>query len=117
MENWTRILSVNVVGTMLCYKYAAQAMIRQGRGGRIVGASSLAGKQGMPPPLFLYGQLGNLTSARRNIAAYSASKSAIRGRFPVPMSHPFLPDNGVGLTQSAGTRLYDIPCTYKSDIT
>jgi NAD(P)-dependent dehydrogenase (short-subunit alcohol dehydrogenase family) len=32
-------------GTFLCYKYASQQMIKQGRGGRIISASSLSGKQ------------------------------------------------------------------------
>ena len=32
-----KAMAVNVRGTMLCYKYAAQQMIAQGRGGRIVG--------------------------------------------------------------------------------
>ncbi|KAK0482177.1 acetoin reductase family protein [Armillaria novae-zelandiae] len=60
-EDWNRIFTVNGLGTFLCYKYAAKQMMKQGHGGRIVGASSIAGKQG-------YGDL----------AAYSASKGAIR---------------------------------------
>ncbi|ETW76659.1 hypothetical protein HETIRDRAFT_106091 [Heterobasidion irregulare TC 32-1] len=55
-------MAVNVRGTMLCYKYAAKQMIAQGRGGRIVGASSVAGKRP-----FLLG------------SAYVASKFAVRG--------------------------------------
>lgn len=47
---------------MLCYKYAAQQMVRQGRGGRLIGACSIAGKRGDP-----------------NSAAYCASKFAVRG--------------------------------------
>ncbi len=37
---------MNSRGTFLCYKYAAKQMVDQGSGGRIIGASSLAGKQG-----------------------------------------------------------------------
>ena len=55
-------MAVNVRGTFLCYKYAAQQMIKQGRGGRIIGASSISGKLGKPL-----------------LAAYSTSKFAIRG--------------------------------------
>ena len=55
-------MAVNARGPFLCYKYAAEQMIKQGRGGRIIGASSVAGKQGLP--------LG---------APYSASKWAVRG--------------------------------------
>ena len=62
LEDWERIMAVNARGPFLCYKYAAQQMIKQGRGGRIIGAASAAGKLGGP-----------LTSA------YGASKFAVRG--------------------------------------
>jgi len=62
-EDLDRILSINVRGTFLCYKYAAIQMIAQGRGGgRIIGACSGTGKQG-----------------QASLSAYSASKFAIRG--------------------------------------
>jgi NAD(P)-dependent dehydrogenase (short-subunit alcohol dehydrogenase family) len=46
VDDWDRIFSVNARGVFLCYKYAGRQMIKQGRGGRIIGASSVAGKQG-----------------------------------------------------------------------
>lgn len=55
-------MAVNARGPFLCYKYAARQMIKQGRGGRIIGASSAAGKQGKPL-----------------LAAYCSSKFAVRG--------------------------------------
>ncbi|KAF9440862.1 NAD(P)-binding protein [Macrolepiota fuliginosa MF-IS2] len=61
-EAWDQVMGINARGTFLCYKYAAKAMIVQGRGGRIIGASSVAGKQGMG-----------------HASAYTASKFAIRG--------------------------------------
>ncbi|PPQ69840.1 hypothetical protein CVT24_003179 [Panaeolus cyanescens] len=54
VEDLNKIFSVNYTGTFLCYKYAALQMIKQGRGGRIIGAASLASKQG-PSMLSLYG--------------------------------------------------------------
>ncbi|KAF9473927.1 NAD(P)-binding protein [Pholiota conissans] len=60
--DFQRILDVNAIGTYLCYKYAAKQMIEQGKGGRIIGASSMAGKQAWP-----------------NLSLYCASKFAIRG--------------------------------------
>ncbi|KAG1789039.1 uncharacterized protein HD556DRAFT_1447311 [Suillus plorans] len=62
VESWDRTLSVNARGAYLCYKYAAIQMIEQGRGGRIIGASSAAGKMGFA-----------------HISSYTASKFAIRG--------------------------------------
>ena len=46
VEELETVLAVNVRGVFLCYKHAAIQMIAQGRGGRIIGASSVAGKQG-----------------------------------------------------------------------
>lgn len=62
VEQWDRTFSINARGTFLCYQYAAKQMIKQGRGGRIIGSSSSAGKQGV-----------------RMMSLYSSTKSAIRG--------------------------------------
>ncbi|KAF8993614.1 hypothetical protein BDQ17DRAFT_1545961 [Cyathus striatus] len=62
VDDMDRHYEVNTRGTFLSYKYAAQQMIKQGRGGRIIGASSIAGKQGHP-----------------YLSGYVASKFAIRG--------------------------------------
>ncbi|KAL4254474.1 short-chain dehydrogenases/reductases (SDR) family protein [Pleurotus pulmonarius] len=62
VDEWDRLFAVNVRGTFLCYKLAANAMIRQGRGGRIVGACSIAGKKGIA-----------------EAACYSSTKFAVRG--------------------------------------
>ncbi|KAJ7363815.1 hypothetical protein DFH08DRAFT_910243 [Mycena albidolilacea] len=62
VDEWDRIMTINCRGTFLCYKYAALQMINQGRGGRIIGASSVAGKRGAS-----------------GLGAYSASNFAIRG--------------------------------------
>ncbi|KAF8649926.1 hypothetical protein AX16_005483 [Volvariella volvacea WC 439] len=61
-EDWDRTFAINARGTFLSYKFAADKMIAQGRGGRIIGASSLAGKQGSS-----------------GLSAYASTKFAIRG--------------------------------------
>ncbi|KAF7369257.1 NAD-binding protein [Mycena venus] len=61
-EQYDRVMSVNARGPFFCYKYAGIQMIKQGRGGRMIGASSLAGKRGIGP-----------------LTAYSMSKFAVRG--------------------------------------
>ncbi|EIM86366.1 NAD-P-binding protein [Stereum hirsutum FP-91666 SS1] len=48
LKDLDRMLSINLKGVFLCYQYAARQMIKQGRGGRIIGACSIAGKQGHP---------------------------------------------------------------------
>uniref|UniRef100_A0A8H8CE20 Uncharacterized protein n=1 Tax=Psilocybe cubensis TaxID=181762 RepID=A0A8H8CE20_PSICU len=62
VSEWDRIFNINARGTFLCYRHAAKQMIKQGRGGRIIGAASSASKQGIA-----------------NLGHYSASKFAVRG--------------------------------------
>jgi meso-butanediol dehydrogenase / (S,S)-butanediol dehydrogenase / diacetyl reductase len=59
---WQQTISVNVTGVLHCYQSAARQMIAQGRGGRLIGAASVAAHRG-----------GKWQSA------YSASKFAVRG--------------------------------------
>ncbi|KAJ6450425.1 NAD-binding protein [Mycena vitilis] len=61
-EQWDHIMNINARGAFLCYKYAGRQMVKQGNGGRIIGASSILGKQG-----------------HEFNPAYVASKFAIRG--------------------------------------
>jgi len=62
ISEWNLNMSVNGLGTLLCYRSAARQMIKQGRGGRLIGAASVCSYKGNP-----------------TVAAYSASKFAIRG--------------------------------------
>lgn len=62
LEGWDRMMRINATSAFLCYKYAAIQMVKQGRGGRIIGASSMVGIQATSPLL-----------------SYSASKFAVRG--------------------------------------
>ncbi|KAF8588046.1 NAD-binding protein [Ramaria rubella] len=61
VEEWDLVQSINARGVFLCYKAAAIQMIKQGKGGRIIGACSIAGKK-----------------AGTNACVYSASKFAVR---------------------------------------
>ncbi|KAK0495886.1 hypothetical protein EDD18DRAFT_1309664 [Armillaria luteobubalina] len=61
-EQWDHMFAVNTRGVFLCYKYAAIQMIKQGRGGRIIGACSVTGMR-----------------AQGHLCPYSASKFAVRG--------------------------------------
>ena len=62
VEEWDKIQQVNVRGMFLCHRAAAKQFIEQGKGGKIVGACSIAGYRGSPDAL-----------------AYSVSKWAVRG--------------------------------------
>jgi meso-butanediol dehydrogenase/(S,S)-butanediol dehydrogenase/diacetyl reductase len=61
-EQWQRTIAVNLLGVVHCYQAAARHMIAQGRGGRLIGAASVASHRG-----------------GRWQSAYSASKFAVRG--------------------------------------
>jgi meso-butanediol dehydrogenase/(S,S)-butanediol dehydrogenase/diacetyl reductase len=61
-EQWRHTFEVNVLGVVHCYRAAARQMIAQGRGGRLIGAASVAAHRG-----------------GKWQGAYSASKFAVRG--------------------------------------
>jgi meso-butanediol dehydrogenase/(S,S)-butanediol dehydrogenase/diacetyl reductase len=61
-EQWQQTMDVNVKGVLHCYQSAARQMIAQGRGGRLIGAASVAAHRG-----------------GKWQGAYSASKFAVRG--------------------------------------
>jgi len=50
IDTFRRIMDVNAIGTLLCFRVAAAAMIKQGtaKGGRLIAACSAAAKQGFP---------------------------------------------------------------------
>ena len=61
-EQWRQTMEVNLNGVFHCYQAAARQMIEQGRGGRLIGAASVAAHR------------GGIWQG-----AYSASKFGIRG--------------------------------------
>ncbi|KAH8118156.1 NAD-binding protein [Phellopilus nigrolimitatus] len=61
VQLFDEMYATNARGVFLCYKHAARQMIKQGRAGRLIGATSAAGKQAAP-----------------YMSAYSASKFAVR---------------------------------------
>jgi meso-butanediol dehydrogenase/(S,S)-butanediol dehydrogenase/diacetyl reductase len=62
VEDWDRMMAVNARGVFLCYRAAAKQMIKQGNGGKIIGAASNVAHR-----------------AFALLSHYSASKWAVRG--------------------------------------
>lgn len=48
LSEWDAVIGVNLRGAFVCTKYAAERMVAQGRGGRIVNIASQAAKSGFP---------------------------------------------------------------------
>lgn len=48
LAEWDAVLGVNLRGAFACTKYAAERMVAQGRGGRIINIASQAAKSGFP---------------------------------------------------------------------
>lgn len=61
IENWDRVIGINLTGVWLCMKYEIPEMLKTG-GGSIVNMASVAGRVGFP-----------------NIPAYTASKHGVNG--------------------------------------
>ncbi|CUA74314.1 L-2,3-butanediol dehydrogenase [Rhizoctonia solani] len=61
LSEWNLNMNVNALGVLYCYRSAARQMIKQGRGGRLIGASTVCAIKG-----------------NNTVAAYSASKFAMR---------------------------------------
>ena len=59
-KEWDKVINVNLKGVFFGTKYAAKQMLKQGKGGRIINISSIAGLVGFP-----------------GISAYCASKGGV----------------------------------------
>lgn len=77
-EEADKLLDINVKGTFYSFKYAAIQMIKQGTGGRLVGAASIAGKRGRWTVVRYTEQTLMEAAGYAEHALYSASKFAVR---------------------------------------
>ncbi|KAF7363911.1 hypothetical protein MSAN_01049200 [Mycena sanguinolenta] len=79
IEAWEKCWAVNIKGVLFCYKHAARQMVKQGTGGRIIGAisSHVSARPTFNHPLpgasSVCGQRGYA-----NVGAYCISKAAVR---------------------------------------
>jgi acetoin reductase-like protein len=97
------IFNVNVRGVFLCLRAAAQVMIKQGRGGRIISASSTSGKKGTP----LSGIYCASKAAVRSFTQALASEVGLHGitvnaYAPGPIDTPLLQGSADALEQLLG---------------
>jgi len=67
-KDWDRQMDVNLKGVFLCTKYAVQQMTKQGKGGRIINISSIAGLVGFPGISAYCASKGGVTELTREVA-------------------------------------------------
>ena len=77
-EELDRLLNINVKGTFFSYKYAAIQLIKQGTGGRMIGAASVASKRGASSTVCRR-DAGALTQRGRVPAARGVRRVQVRG--------------------------------------
>ena len=114
LEDWQRVLDVNLTGVFLCARHAMRVMREQDRGGSIVVMSSVAGLHGTPM-LGAYGPTKAAVLQLVQTLALEGAPSRVRASAlcPVwtesPMVDAFV--QGLGLTAEQGTKLLvkDIP--------
>ncbi|KAF5390034.1 hypothetical protein D9757_003881 [Collybiopsis confluens] len=113
LEEWDKSFAINARGTFLCYKYAAIQMVSQGRGGRIIGASSVAGKRGRPGAISYCGSKfairGMTQVAALDLAKYGITVNAYApGATETPMLAEVMTDNINDRTEgSASSKLIE----------
>ncbi|MBI4507660.1 MAG: SDR family oxidoreductase, partial [Chloroflexi bacterium] len=93
LEDWQRVIGVNLTGVFLCTKYAVGPMKRQG-GGRIVSIASISGMIGFGYPAYCASKGGVIALTRQlaaELAPFSISVNAISpGVVETPMNRPML---------------------------
>jgi len=73
-KDWDKVINVNLKGVFFGTKYAAKQMLKQGKGGRIINISSIAGLVGFPGISAYCASKGGVTEFTREAALDYAGK-------------------------------------------
>ncbi len=90
LEDWNRVLNVNLTGYFLCARAAGQRMIKQGWGGSIINMSSVAGSAALGRGNFVYSVTkGGINAFTRELAVeWAKHKIRVNALQPVQMLSP-----------------------------
>jgi NAD(P)-dependent dehydrogenase (short-subunit alcohol dehydrogenase family) len=68
-EEWDRVIDINLKGSFLCAQAAAKAMMKGGKGGRIINISSIMGGVALPPRAAYCASKGGIIALTKDLAA------------------------------------------------
>lgn len=75
LEDWQRVIRVNLTGVFLCMKYEVEQMLKQGRGGSIVNTASVAGVIGIPGAVGYNASKHGVVGLTKTVALEYAAKN------------------------------------------
>ena len=104
-KDWDKVINVNLKGVFFGTKYAAKQMLKQGKGGRIINISSIAGLVGFPGISAYCASKGGVTELTREAALYLLAKKigiAKDGQIALGEIKQWLSANTVERTRSNG---------------
>ena len=105
-QDWATVIAVNLSGAFYCTQAAAKAMIKAGKGGRIINIASQAAKTGFPHlPAYVsskHGMVGLTRATAVELGAHGITVNALApGFFPSKMTKGTLEHFGVERLASA----------------
>ena len=95
-SDWDAVIAVNLSGAFYCTQIAAHAMIKQGKGGRIINIASQAAKTGFPHlPAYVSSKHGMIGLTRATAVELGAHKITVNAVCPNHVT------TGLGAEQNA----------------
>jgi acetoin reductase-like protein len=103
---WDFVMDVNCKGTLWCSQAAAKAMIKQGRGGRIINIASQAGRRGEANAVVYCASKASIISMTQSMAlALAAHAITVNALAPGIVDTPMWDDIDRRATQARGEPL------------
>ena len=68
-DEWDKVIDINLKGTFLCAQTVAKAMMKGGKGGRIINLSSIMGGVALPPRAAYCATKGGIIALTKDLAA------------------------------------------------